>query len=343
MVNTSVASSEQGAIDLATKEIRDYETSVQALCAFVTLAIMGRDERGLAEGSEYSFGRRMRTSSQNRVSPSEKVTPDTVIQRSPQLGYVVEAKATLPSEAYWGTNATQLHKYDDRLSGWWTDDGYVRTTDVICLTGAPFAARFADYVESDEAQRGWSFQCNLCFVEFSYTSRWQECLYLKKERGKVTDPQLAQVIREGEEVNIEDLVANFNGAAFYDGDPPVEYVMQILWQHVFTHRRPGEERDEELGYWPIAVAADELTDYLQRMYGSLGEAAGEVRFPRKKWVRLALDAFAQIGLATHDGDDNFTISFRQLKGELVERFARRRLQPTPKKKPQAEQLRLLES
>jgi hypothetical protein len=341
-VSTSAAGIEQSAIDRATKEIGDYERTVQALCAFVMVAI--RDRGGFAKGSSYSLGRRMHTSAGNRVAPSQTVTPDAVVQRSTVLGYVVEAKATLPpNEAYWEDSATQLHKYDDRLAGWWSEDGYVQSTDVICLCGAPFAARFADYVERDQSQRGWSFQCNCCFVEFSQTSRWSECVYLKRERGKVADPRVGQAIREGAEVGIEDLVATFNGAAFYDGDPPVEYVMQILWQHVFTHRKPAEERDEQLGYWPIAVTAGELTEYLQRMYGSPGQAPNEVRFPRKTWVTLALDGFAQIGLATHDGGDSYTIGFRQLKGELVARFARRRLQPPPKKKPEAEQLRLLES
>lgn len=342
-MSTSGDADLERAIEEAKKEFRDYVATVHALCALVSLTIC--EEGTIASGGRYSFGRRMRTSPQNRVSgKSLEVTPDAVIQQSELLGYIAEAKATLPElTAFWSERATQIFKYDDDLTGWWTDDGRVPVSDLVCLVGAPHTTKFADFVEQHGQQQGWTFNRQQCYLEISYTKEG-ECLYLKLERGHLTAPEILTAVHEGREFPREDLIADFNGAKFYDGSPPPELVMELLWHDVFTRRRSTEkiERDASLGYYPLDVSVSDLTDTLQREFGSRGASRQDVQYPTQEWVKDALDAFVRVNLAKHESSDKYLIKFRHLRGELIEKFAAQRLKPPPAKPPPAVQLTLPE-
>lgn len=318
------------AVEEAKKEVSDYVETVHALCALVALTI-GSGGATMPDG-KYSFGRRMHTSPQNRVTQeSREVTPDVVIQQSEQLGYVGEAKASLPQRTdYWRTRAKQLFKYDDDLRGWWTENERIPVSDLICLIGAPHTTRFADSVEQYGQQSAWTFNSKQCFLEISYT-REGECLYLKLERGDLTDPQILRAVYEGREFSREDLIVDFGGAKFCDAPPPPEFVMEILWQDVFTRKKSTEnvERDGSLGYWPLNVSLADLTDLLKKEYGSGATGEREVVYPRQGWVRGALDALTRIDLAKYEDGDSYLIKFRQLRGELIERFAKQRLEAPP--------------
>jgi hypothetical protein len=342
-VSTSADGDFERAIEEAKKECGDYEATVQALCALVSLTIC--QEGAIASGGRYSFGRRMRTSSQNRVTrESVEVTPDAVIQQSQQLGYISEAKATLPEFTdFWSKRARQIFKYDDDLTGWWTDDGRIPMCDLVCLIGAPDTTKFANFVEQHGQQHGWGFNRKQCYLEISYT-KGGECLYLKLERGALTDTEILKAVYEGREFPREDLIADFNGAKFYDGTPPPELVMELLWHDVFTRRRSTEkiERDASLGYYPLDVSVSDLTNTLQKEYGSRGASREDVQYPTQESVKDALDAFVRMNLAKHESGDKYLIKFRHLRGELIEKFAEQRLKPPPTKPPLAVQLALPE-
>ena len=74
------------------QKIEDYYSTIHALQAFISITTW---DNGKIAKSHNSLGQRMITSKHNRVSPNQKVTPDAVIQRTTDLGYIVEAKKRL--------------------------------------------------------------------------------------------------------------------------------------------------------------------------------------------------------------------------------------------------------
>jgi len=59
----------------------------------------------------HEIGRRMATSTENRISPSNVVTPDCVVQFQESQGLVAEAKLGLPrNEEIWDDDIKQLGK-----------------------------------------------------------------------------------------------------------------------------------------------------------------------------------------------------------------------------------------
>lgn len=285
----------------------------------------------------------METSQSNRVSPSSEVTPDAVIQKSDDLGFVAEAKASLPREPrYWTDDAEQLHKYDDDLHGWWTTDGLIGENDIVLLMRTPHADDFAEYVHKFNSKRGWTFQRNVCFVEFDRSGRVRQAIHLRRHKGDLADGELAERLRKGVMVPIEGLLDTFRSRKFYDAKPPIEYLMEVLWQDIFNEMKSQTEFDDELSCWPLEVTVPDLTLDLQRMFGSSGGLDREAEYPRQRWVRQALEALVDIGLAHRTDGPNYRILFRRLRGEVIETFSRHRVSERPEAQPPITQLSLLD-
>lgn len=159
-------------IDRIRDEINNYEATVAALQAFIDF-VARQDERDMAH-TPHSLGRKMNTSPTNVIQPNTEITPDAVVQRSDELGYVLEAKASLPRDQdAWQSDIDQLRKYDDHLTGWWTPTELIHESDVVSLISVPFAPQFAEYVRQTASREHWQFRGRVCFVEFSHVVRAQ--------------------------------------------------------------------------------------------------------------------------------------------------------------------------
>ena len=310
-----------GVIKDVNDRISNYKRTVHALHAFIGLTIW-HDGDFMAD-THYGLGRRMDTSPQNQVAAATTVTPDGVIQRSDALGYVAEAKSSLPKDQNaWRDEVLQLRKYDDDLGGWWTTDGTIPHHDLAVLVGAPRAEAFELYARNLAESEQWSFARPLCFIEFSLDTQAAPYVYLRRHHGSVTDPVVAEKLRERPMIPLEGLVVTFSSRKFYDSKPPREYLMETLWQHVFTPMKAEVEYDRPSRCWPLTVAVDGLCTELRSAFGSVGNEDREVAYPHNSWVREALEAFTDIGLARGENDGGYTILFRKITGDIVVKFAR---------------------
>jgi len=122
----------------------DYENTINALLCFISLTTWEGNQR--RPDSYYSFGRRMTTSASNVISPNQDITPDSVIQFLDDLGFIVEAKISLPAdESLWSGILAQIKKYDDDLIGWWTQDEHINNHNVILLLHMSRSVSFKKY------------------------------------------------------------------------------------------------------------------------------------------------------------------------------------------------------
>ncbi len=129
------------------EKIEDYESTIRAGQSFISLVTWENSHK--IEASIYSIGRRMETSGSNLVSPNDEVTPDIVIQRQPDLGYVVEVKKSLSKDRReWEEVAKQIIKYDDELIGWWNlPDEKIKDQCVVLLIHYSRSRDFSDFFE----------------------------------------------------------------------------------------------------------------------------------------------------------------------------------------------------
>lgn len=313
-------------LESVTEGISNYRTTIKVLQAFTSLITWDVSSNGQIPGSQFTVGRRMDTSPKNKIQPDNYVTPDVVIQRTQNLGYVVEVKSALSQNLYnnWLDHVHQLQTYDDDLTGWWNDDGKIDTSCVVLLLEVTRSIPFKKYVD-DLIQKGeLTFIRPISIVDYSRPPSVKEFWFLRKIWGSIEDDDISNRLENGISVPIEKVVGNpfYGEKKFYDTVPPVEeYTMEILWQDIFNERRQSVDFDEKLQAWPIQVNVSELTKELQRLYGSEANMEREAKFPLNKWVQSALDAFVWLKLARKEENDDYIILFRLIiKEDIISYF-----------------------
>ncbi|MBE0410774.1 MAG: hypothetical protein IBX69_13705 [Anaerolineales bacterium] len=326
------------------QNIENYRTTIHALQALVSIVTWDKSDNQILEGAQTSFGRRMDTSPNNRIMPDHYVTPDIVIQRTQNLGYVVEAKKSLPvNQDYWQKTVFQLLKYDDDLLGWWTNDELMETTCLILLLHQPRSFDFRKYLEDYLDKESIEFKNKCSIVEFNRSSEVKEFIFLRKYWGSICDESISSGLESGKDVPVEKVLVSYGEKKFYDSEPIIEYIMVILWQDLFTDMKTGVEYNEAHKAWLLNINIDDLTVELQKLFGSESNEYREIKYPKTSWVRKAMDAFVKIKLAkkANNGKD-YKVLFKYLHGDPIEKFSKHREQPDEDIGIKAEQLTFFE-
>ena len=308
-------------------EVEDYEQTVKALLAFAALVV--HDGKQLRPASAFGFGRRMRTSAGNLVSPSSEVTPDLVAQKSSAYGLVAEAKKSLPKDqALWASTASQIRKYDDDLSGWWTDSGSIGASDTVLLIHISRSRMFVQYLRAMAERDPAALGPNTCVVEFTGVQEAAFYYLFRLELGTFQNAELQKQLFESLQVPFEKVLQSFPSIHYYDSEPPLEVVLTNLWVDVFPSLLEGTEYDDKTRSRKLRVNVSSLVTEMQAAYGSgaLSQDEGSVVFPRAAWVRKALDSFVRYGLAApiEGVDGEYFIHYRAFRDDVLEKFIRLR-------------------
>jgi hypothetical protein len=286
----------------------------------------------------------MDTSPDNRIAPATQVTPDLVIQSSQDLGYVTEAKYSLPADKdHWRDCAKQLLKYDDDLKGWWTTNELIDDHCIVLLLEYARTVAFIEYFKNWCAQNKESISKNLAIVEFTKSDNASPYLGLTLRHGNIETAELRSRLKYSVKVPTEDVVGTYSVRKFYDSPPVVEFTMSVIWMDILTPEVETVEFDKKLHGHPIRVKLDALTRELQKCFGQQSSGPREVEFPHRDWVKSAMDGFVQLDLAREmdlekDDCDYLVIYHRIAAKDILEYFANHMRGTKP---PRSKQLRLM--
>lgn len=304
------------------EKAEDYTTTVHCLLGFVACVIHDGPQRvGL---SQFGLGRRMETSTSNVVQPSHEVTPDLVVQRGMHYGMAVEAKKSLPTDQQrWRRVAEQLRKYDDDLSGWWTQSGRI-DSDAVLLIDQARSRAFKVFLDEQGRSDPTLVGPHSALVEFSRSDYANPFLFFRLEWGTIREATVAGKLENGVNVPVDAIKRSLPAVKFCDARPPVELLLQILWTDVFLNRSISLERDERLRAKVIDVEVGELAETLQQAFGSgaLFQDDRSVEFPRKGWLIEAMDLLVRSDLAhVVEPSVRYRVLFRDFKTDVLEKFA----------------------
>jgi hypothetical protein len=266
----------------------------------------------------------MATSTSNLVQPSVEVTPDLVVQRGTGYGIAVEAKKSLPADQQrWRSVAEQLRKYDDDLTGWWTESRRI-TSDAVLLIDQARSRAFKTFLEVLEESEPALVGPHSAMVEFSRSDYANPFLFFRLEWGAIREATVADKLANGVNVSVDAVKRSLPAVKFCDARPPVELLLQILWTDVFLNRSIPLERDEKLRAKVIDVEVDELAEILQQAFGSgaLFQDDRSVKFPRKSWLVDAMNLLVRADLAhVVEPGVRYRVLFRDFKVDVLEKFA----------------------
>lgn len=307
----------------ARDKVNDYEQTVNAILSFAAFVI--HDGKSRRPYSEFGIGRRMTTSQNNFISPGSNITPDLVAQKSLEYGIVAEAKKTLDqNQSNWISHIEQLRKYDDKLEGWWTEDERITHSDTIMLIhqsrGRPFTRFFQHRKEINPDLVGPS----TCVVEFTHSGETVPYYFFRLELGSIADNELGPRLEDGVNIPLDDVRMSFPSIQYYDARPPMPLLLFRLWTDVFPSMLEDGEYDEKTGSRKIQVSVSNVTDELQKAFGSkaLRQDNRSGEFPKQRWVREAFEQLISYKLAIpRSGEDGkYIIYYRSFRDDVLDRF-----------------------
>ena len=304
-------------------EVEDYEQTVRAILAFAAFVV--HDGTHTRQGAVFGLGRRMHTSPRNPISPSRTVTPDLVAQKSPEYGLTAEVKKSLSKDSeHWKSHITQLRKYDDDLTGWWTEDESIGTSDAVILVHHSRSRPFTRLVRELAETKSDDIGDRSCVVEFVRSDEREPYYSFRLEFGQISDEELAARLDVAVEVPFNRVLSSFPNLKYYDSEPPLSLLLTNLWLDVFPTLAAETQRDEELKAYRVSVSVGDVAAELQRAYGSANLRADShsVEFPKNSWVRKAFDRLVDYGLGTRPASDSdrYEVHYRRFKGDVLERF-----------------------
>ena len=310
-------------------ESDNYEQTVISLISFAHLLRYENSNKKLKQGSYFFIGRKMDTSSKNRVKPNSVVTPDIVLQDSSEYGIIGEVKKTLPQDKdYWKKTLKQIHKYDDNFKGWKTSDEMIKRCDLVCLTDYLLKSDVSEYLIQKKRDGEFSTTNNFSLISFIKSSGSEEKFSFERVCGKFSEERLNNLLKKGKPMPMpleKVMQYNSNGAIkFYDSKPPLPYIMNILWQHIFPPIRTINQYVDENGKKQFETNIQFLTQELHDKFTHTdNHDARQPKIPETIWVKEAMDEFVRLGYAEKRPDDKNTyiIKIRNVK-EPFEKFCK---------------------
>lgn len=291
--------------------------------------------RKLRRDVEFEIGRRLTTSASNRVSPNTEVTPDCTVQTQQTWGFVAEIKLGLPKDAsLWEENFTQLLKYDDNLVGWWTASQQIETHDIVGLVPIERAVRFADRLEAWQAEKDNEFQRKVSVIGFFKKSGVKDFMALMKQRGVLSNRDLDQRLREGRLIAFDILITEYEDRKFVDHMPPLPYLLQIMWDHLFT-QYAADVQDEQAGVILLEVTVEKVAQDLQLYFGFKSRGHRSPGIPPPNWVIKALDVLVSSKVAKRSGEGKYLIEYKRTRVDTLRKFGQMCFKLSQKRRPQA--------
>ena len=308
---------------LRTQEDCDnYINTVMAALAFINEFRWDPAQRKFRPAVKYGVGRRMTTSPQNRVSPSTDVTPDLALQRNTH-GAVAEITYSLANDsAHWRQKLEQVVKYDDPLTGWWSQDEKLAQHDIAFLVPQSRAVRVSDILkaEGDDKDGTIKLKYPIAVIGFNRTSGAKEFMTLMKMFGNMTDTDLSERLRHSINVPTDVLIVEYGDRKFFDFEPPMAYLLQIMWDQLFPTYLSEFPVVESQGYTPVTVTVDRVVKEMQANYGFSVEDHRGSEIPQRAWIKKALELLVLFNLALRAGDNTYTIKYKTLRGDHLKRF-----------------------
>src|SRR3989304_1429488 len=333
---------EKGGIETVKEKIEDYTSTIHAIFSFIILTTRDNEGKTLSN-AKFTLGRKMDTSSKNKISPENKITPDAVIQTFPALGYVVEAKKSLPNNTMdWDKYIQQLQKYDDDLVGWWTQNEKLSNHSIVLLIEIARGVEFSDYLNQYLLRNNKTFKKMFSIVEFNRADENKHYYFLRTQKGNINGDDLRETLRIGKKINRENILASYGYRKFYDTEPEPEFTMQVIWMDIFNGMKNDYIYDETMKAYVFEIDLMNITEELQKLYGSTGMNHREPQFPKKAWVKRAIEGFVCLGLAEYKANDTYRIFYKDFKSDILEKFYKHRLQDSKLARTKTKQLSFLE-
>ncbi|MDD1664539.1 MAG: hypothetical protein LUQ32_04235 [Methanomicrobiales archaeon] len=302
-------------------EVDNYLGTIEAIISFCHFLMWDDKIKKFIPKTHFHIGRKMETSSANRIQPDTIVTPDFIIQLNENYGIIGEVKISFSNERVrWDDDFVQLQKYDDDLKGWFTVNERIKSNDIILLSHYSRKVDITDYLNEKIRSREISFNRPFALVVFSRFIQNQVFISFELSFGSISDKEYNEEFRKIAKIPLRHIEPIYGTVTFYDADPPVPLTMATLWDHIFPPYLEIPDYMEARGIKQKIIHVN-VHDLLLRMkelssiYFDDDERQPDI--PKISWIRDAMKQFVELGYAEEtENNDIFTVKYRNLHESL---------------------------
>ncbi|MGQ0795660.1 MAG: hypothetical protein ACT4N5_05710 [Nitrosopumilaceae archaeon] len=293
------------------KEIDNYRQTVGAILALGTILIRYYN-------SAFRVGHKLKPSPQNRIQSNEDVTPD-ILAQGINLNLIGEVKKSFPqNEEWWLSDLKQIEKYDDNLTNW--VNGQVENHDLMLLTHISRGPKLRSFLERKIAEGKIQFNRPLSIIEFTRDSQISTFWHLRKSWGIISNKTLDNHLTvETINLNGENIVSELSSVLFYDSEPIMPDLMNLIWIKVFPDKATTERYMEAAGKKIIELTftVDEVVDKC-RQYFSMPDSS----LPKREWIKKAIEGLVKLNRAKKLVGENYLIYYHKIGPDTLRTFVK---------------------
>jgi len=287
--------------------INDYMETVQAIIGFTNLFYLDdRTYKPLPHVIRFQ-GRRLaplRGDEQSGAEPD--VFPDLGIVINNTHGILGEVKKNFPKD---DSNRAkrifeQLKSYDQPLLGWPVPGERIKTYDIallIHLTTSSYAEAFCNgWQEREEV----ALKCPFAIIEFTRLSQVQEFFIFRIKTGEIVECAGNKSLKEGILIPMEALLSEFTSTLLYDAEPPLAYLVYVIWAHVMTplaSENPAYESLRKNQKLELVLTVNDIVEILHKGFSFSqwheNNSHRQSRIPHLDWVKRACEFLVEVNEA----------------------------------------------
>lgn len=302
--------------------IDNYKTTIHAILGFTNFYRFDDAAKTFRSDVQVFQGRQFEPSAGRKLKPSGQqvayVCPDFAILVSKKEAVVGEVKKSFPKDQqHWEDDFGQVKSYDDDLTGWPTENEKVATHDLVMLVDQLRGVPVQEYYEVHKGEL--AYERTFILVEFNRADERQSYYHFRKCQGtgSLSDPRIDNRLKYGVKVPMEALVRSYSEIKLYDNEPPLPYMVFLIWEHVLLQRASGTadfaklRKNQKI---EIDIKVAEIVDELNRGFSFRilhGENCDrQPQIPKPEWVSRACEKLVAIKEAEWTDPTKVTIRCR---------------------------------
>lgn len=301
-------------------KINDYKQTIHAIVGFMNFFRYDGTKKRIRDDVIVFQGRRFEPSPGKSINQkSEKVkhvTPDIGILLPSKNGVIGEVKKSFPAnQEFWFKSFKQLMSYDDDLIGWPTDDERVNSHDIVLIL---HQSRGSSVLEFYDTHKGKKIKIDRPFsiVEFNRSDETKPFYFFRRTFGNLSEKNIDEQLKYGISVPMQVFTDTYSEIKLCDYEPPLPYLLEIIWIHVVLQKASEGERFDKLRKnqkIEVNLEIDTIIDELHKGFSFRRlfhkESIRQPEIPKREWIIRACKKLVELNEAKWVDENKTKIMF----------------------------------
>lgn len=283
--------------------IDDYTDTIRAILGFCSLWFYDPATRSNRPNVKVFQGRHLPpvTSQSGAV-----VCPDLGIIIDNAEGILGEVKKNFPKNDDQRKKDifAQLKSYDQELAGWPTPDELLKQHDIVLLVHQTTSVSACDYWKSETASGRLKFDRHFAIFQFNRSDQRIPYFFFQRAEGTGSQPAGGIDVRQGVPVPMQALVELYSESKLYDAEPPLPYLLHLIWENVIIPIACEDSRFAKLHRnqkMEVTVAVEDIVERLHQGFSfshwHRAYPNRQPKAPKSEWVQTACQSLVDAGEA----------------------------------------------